>query len=76
MQLTHVVIIVGDKGAKTDHPGMHPSRMRALLVRNLQVSERGREGLGHVHMTSALRGEEGFKNCQILRTNSTDRLRE
>ena len=29
----------------------------------------------HVHMTSAQRGE-GFKNCIILRTNSTDRLRE
>ena len=27
-------------------------------------------------MTSARRGEGGFKNCLILRTNSTDRLRE
>ena len=27
-------------------------------------------------MTSALRGEGGFKNYLILRTNSTDRLRE
>ena len=27
-------------------------------------------------MTSAPRGEGGFKNCPILRTNSTDRLRE
>ena len=27
-------------------------------------------------MTSARRGEGGFKNCPILRTNSTDRLRE
>ena len=30
----------------------------------------------HVHMTSAPRGEGGFKNCLILRTNCTDRLRE
>ena len=30
----------------------------------------------HVHMTSARRGEGGFKNCPILRTDKTDRLRE
>ena len=27
-------------------------------------------------MTSRSRGEGGFKNCPILRTNSTDRLHE
>ena len=27
-------------------------------------------------MTSAWRGEGGFKNCPILRTDKTDRLRE
>ena len=30
----------------------------------------------HVHMTSAQRGEGGFKNWPILRTDKTDRLRE
>ena len=30
---------------------------------------------GHVHMRSTLRGE-GLENCSILRTSSTDRLRE
>ena len=29
-----------------------------------------------MHMTFARRGGGGFKNCQILRTNSTERLRE
>ena len=50
MQLTHVVIIEEDRGAKTDHPGIQPSRMRALLVRNLQGERSGGMFIARLHL--------------------------
>ena len=43
-------------------PGMHAPLMRTLR--------------DHIHMTSARRGGGGFMNCPILRTTSSDWLRE